>query len=76
MNAAVKPGGFLKVGLLTRDGKPVDGFTVNDAEKITDDATKISVKWSGGAGIQLPAGKHMRIQFQLKKADLYSFWFE
>ena len=76
VNAAVQPQGYLKIGVLTRDGKPVAEFTLNDCQPVRDDATKIPVTWSGGEDIQLPAGEHLRLQFQLQHADLYSFWVE
>ena len=66
----------------SRDGRhwyrvnPGQAFIALGAEDSWEPDFTISVKWSGGTGVQLPAGKHMRIQFQLKKADLYSSWFE
>ncbi len=76
VNVATEPGGYLEVGVRTRDGEPVSGFALKDANRITGDGTRILVTWSRGTDIPLPAGKHVRLQFRLKNADLYSFWIE
>ena len=76
LNAEVDNGGSIKVALLSSDGKSISGYTFEDAQPVTHDATKLPVTWSKKSAYKLPPGEHVRLRFQLQNAKLYSFWVE
>jgi hypothetical protein len=77
INAAAK-GGSLRVGLLTMDGKPVDGFGPDDCHPISADSTNQAVRWKSGDDLSAAkkASEHVRLVFQMRNASLYSFWLD
>ena len=76
INADVQPGGSIKVGLLTPDYKPVPKYSTGDCKVIKTGAVKMPVTWSGVSEFTLPEGEHVRLKFELDKAEIYAFWFE
>jgi hypothetical protein len=52
--------------------KPIAGFDYDDAPAFTGDSTAHEVKWQGGPADALK-GKVIRLEFQLRDADLYTF---
>lgn len=76
VNASVEQDGYLKVGLLSRDGEPLAGWGLGDAIAVSNDGTKIPMMWNRAQEIKLPPDGHVRLQFELKNAQLYSFWVE
>ena len=68
------PDGELRVEVLDRDDKPVEGFTLGDCRAVTTDSTIQQVLWEGGNDLSSVAGKPVRFRFHLRKGSLYSFW--
>jgi len=64
--------GYVKVVLLTPDGKEVPGFGEADAQKIAGDKISYNVTWKSGKKIS-DITTPVRIKFILRDADLYSF---
>ncbi|RZU53228.1 hypothetical protein EV385_5128 [Krasilnikovia cinnamomea] len=71
----VAPGeGELRAEVLTADGDPVPGYTLDDAEPVTADTLRTAVRWR--AGDHLPdTGRPIRLRFSLTGGDLYSYAF-
>lgn len=65
--------GYVKVVLVTPDGKEVPGFGEADALKITGDKINYRVTWKSGKQISSLANVPVRIKFILRDSDLYSF---
>lgn len=77
------PGGALLVNASASDGalsvrvsdelrRPIDGFDYPDCQVFRGDSTRHEVRWKDG-GLEKLAGRVIRIEFQLKDADLYTF---
>ena len=77
VNAEVAPGGHVKATVLDIDGRPVKGYGLAQCTPVRKDTVGGAITWSGAA--TLPAGsgtaieRHLRLQFEVRKAKLYSF---
>ncbi len=73
LNADAKDG---EVRVQLSSGKtPMRGYTFDDCRPIRSDGTAIAVQWAGGK--QIPETKQpLVIEFQVRKASLFSFGFE
>jgi hypothetical protein len=64
--------GELRVEVLTADGVPVPGYTLDDAAPISADTLGMPVRWA--ASDRLPnIGGPIRLRFSLSRGDLYSY---
>jgi hypothetical protein len=68
VNAAVH--GQLRVRLLDADGKAIPGFDAADCRPIQGDGVALPVEWKGS--LDAVKGKPVRIEFQMKDAQLYA----
>ena len=75
MNFATSAAGSLRVEIQDPDGKPIDGFALADCPPFFGDTIERVVTWKNGADVGSLAGKPIRLRFELKDADLYSFRF-
>ena len=76
LNAAVEPNGEIRVGLARRDGRPLEGFATGACHPVKGDGIDIPVSWEKGPDMGVWSNSEVRIQFELRKAKLYSFWIE
>ena len=77
VNADIAEGGRLAVGFRARDGESdMKGFSIDDCVPLTGNKIDIPVAWKHGADVSTLSGSLPRIEFQLRNAKLYSFWFE
>jgi len=76
VNADVAEGGWVKAAVLTRDSKPMAGYTLDDAVPLIKNTTKGQMTWKSKGKLAPPGDDHLRIVFQFKHAKLYSFWIE
>ena len=60
--------------MLSSANEPIKNYALNDTIPITKGAVEIPVTWKNARTFELPAGRHARLQFQLKSAKLYAFW--
>jgi len=68
------PDGELRVEILDKDEKPVEGFTLSECRPVSTDSTIQQVLWKSGADLSPVAGKPVRFRFHLRQGSLYSFW--
>ncbi|MAV34547.1 MAG: hypothetical protein CMJ59_03730 [Planctomycetaceae bacterium] len=72
--------GGIRVGMLDERGAPVQGFTIEECPWIYGDSLDRTVEWLAGDDITdhvgTYAGKAVRLVFELKDADLFSFQFQ
>ena len=54
----------------------MEQYTLTEAFPIETGGLAVPVKWKRASQFELPDGEHVRIQFQLTNAKLYSFWIE
>ena len=76
VNAEVADGGSVQAAFLTADGKPFGRFSLEQSVSVTRDVVRARLAWNTGDQVTRPPGEHLRLQFQLKNAKLYSFWIE
>ena len=63
--------GSLAVAVLAEDGTPLDGYSAADCMPLRANRMRHGVRWSGCD--RLPGGRPVRLQFNLRDTDLYSF---
>ena len=72
LNVSTAGGGSVRVELQYAAGRPIPGFTLEECHLIFGDSLDREARWRGDR--PLPAGP-LRLRFELKDADLYSFRF-
>jgi hypothetical protein len=73
VNTALFKGGSVCVAVCDEAGNPLKGF--EESQPITADTTNAVVRWKG-ATLKSLKGKVVRMKFVLRKANLFSYWFE
>jgi len=74
LNYDASKAGGVRVQLETSEGQSLDGYSLADCGPLRGDAVEQAVVWNGGAVEEL-AGKPLRIRFEARSADVYSFRF-
>jgi len=75
LNIATSAGGSACVEIQSADGKPLDGFRLDECYDIIGDTLDYTPRWHGGADVRRLAGKPVRLRIALADADVYSFRF-
>ena len=75
INFSTSAGGSLRVEVQDTQGKPIPGFMLDDCHLQYGDQLDRIVSWKSGTDVSQLAGKPVRLRFELKDADLYSFQF-
>jgi len=75
INYSARGAGSLRVAILDAAGKPLPGFSHADCPEINGDEITRVVRWKGGSDIRSLAGKPVRLRFEFRDVDLYSFRF-
>ena len=75
VNYATSAAGSIRVEIQDADGKPLDGFHLEDCPEIFGDSIERTVFWTAGSDLSKLAGRPVRLRMILKDADLYSFQF-
>lgn len=66
--------GALRVEMLDREGRTIQGFEGERCAPIAGNRTRHAVSWTGGASIARLANTTVRFKFVLDRAHLYAFW--
>jgi len=61
--------------LQSADGKPLEGFRLEDCYDIIGDTLDYTPRWHGGTDVRRLAGRPIRLRFALSDANLYGFQF-
>ena len=75
LNFSTSAAGSVRVEIQDAGGTAIEGFALADCPDVFGDAIERTVTWKGGADVSALAGRPVRLRFQLKDADLYSFRF-
>jgi hypothetical protein len=70
LNVAAKEG-EVRVQVVGKDGKPLPGMSYADCRPITGDYLAAPVRWK--KPLRAVAGQPVRLEFSLRKADLFAF---
>jgi hypothetical protein len=75
INFSTSAAGGIRVELQDAGGKPIPGFNLADCNLQFGDQLDRTVSWKAGTSVSPLAGQPVRLRFELKDADLYSFRF-
>jgi hypothetical protein len=76
LNVSTSAAGSVRVEIQSSDGQPLPGFALTDCEPLFGDALERPVVWKGNPDLRAVAGKTVRVRFELKDADLFSYRFQ
>ena len=65
----------LRVELLEPNHEPIKGFTVDEADSVTESGMAQVVSWGGNSDLSAFTGKAVKLRFYFKNCKLYSFQF-
>jgi hypothetical protein len=75
LNYSTSAVGSARVEIQDAAGVPVRGLAMADSAEIFGDETERPVAWKNGSDLSRLAGITIRLRFEMKDADLYSFCF-
>ncbi len=75
INFSTSAFGSIRVEIQDINGKPLPGFSLNDCVPVFGDTIDRTVFWKEGSEVNTIAGKEVRLKFEIKDGDLYSFYF-
>lgn len=75
INFATSAAGGIRVEIQDEHGRPLPGLALADCPELFGDELEHIVRWKDGADPNVLSGKAVRLRFELKDADLYSFRF-
>jgi len=75
LNSATSAAGSVRVELQGEDGVPLPGRSLDDCAEVFGDSLERVVPWRDGGDVGAQSGKPVRLRFELRDADLYSFRF-
>lgn len=76
LNGSTSAAGGIRVEIQDAEGRPIPGFALADSVEIVGDDLARSVAWKGGASVSRLAGQPVRLRFQMRDADLFSYRFK
>ena len=75
VNFTTRPGGSIRVELQNERGRPIESFSLDDSKPLQGDSLQQTVSWKGGQDVGQAPLKGLKVRFEIKNADLYSFRF-
>ncbi|MBG89180.1 MAG: hypothetical protein CMO80_20105 [Verrucomicrobiales bacterium] len=75
VNFATSAAGSLRCEIQDAAGKVIPGFSMKDCEAAVGDAIEYPIRWKGSAELKSLVGRPVRLQFELKDADLFALRF-
>ncbi len=75
LNLDTGAGGYAKVEILEESGKPIPGFTFQEADERNGNSVSMPVTWKGNPDIAALSGKAVRLHVRMRSARLYAFQF-
>ena len=75
INYVTRPGGHVRVGIEDADGQPLANFSAADCDPLKGDQIAKLVSWKSDGQGPFP-GRPVRVRFEVKDAEVYSFRFK
>ncbi len=69
-------GGWVRIGLTDEEGNPIEGYGLEDGDRISGDTLWDPVSWKGKTDLSAFEGKPIRLHFEMVRARIYAFRFE
>ncbi|HBL76694.1 MAG TPA: hypothetical protein DD458_15825 [Prolixibacteraceae bacterium] len=77
LNVNTSATGIVRVGIIDMNGNPVEGYRMEDCDRIhTANEINRVVSWGGNNDVSIFAGKAIRLRFEIRNADLFAFQFK
>lgn len=76
INAETSAIGGIRLEFLDEAGKPIPGFTLDEAVEFVGDQIDHPMAWKGQESLEPLAGRPVRLHILMNEADFYSFKFE
>ena len=76
LNVSTSAAGSVRVEIQDADGQLLPGFALAACQEVYGDDLERTVIWAGNPDLGAIAGKPVRLRFEVKDADLYSFRFQ
>lgn len=76
LNVRTEAGGSVRVGLEDEQGRPIEGFAIDDCPPIRADSIAHTVTWRRAKSLAHLKGRPVRLRFELSGADLFSLQFK
>ncbi len=76
LTAATSAAGLIQVEILSPDGTPTPGFTLDDCDIIYGDSLDRRVSWKGNTNLETLIGRPVVLRMVMREADVYSLVFE
>jgi len=76
LNYATSAAGSVRIEIQGLDGKPLPGYSLDDAPELYGDEIAEAYKWKSGDDVGSLAGKPVKLRFVVQDADVYSYKFE
>ena len=68
-------GGWVRIGLTDEGGTPLEGYGLEDCDRISGDTMSDAVSWRGKTDLSRFSGKPIRLHFEMVRARIYAFRF-
>ena len=75
INYSTSAAGSVGIEVQNADGQTIPGYALADCREIVGDEIERVVAWTGGTDVKPLSGQTVRLRFEMKDADLYSFRF-
>jgi len=76
LNYSTSAAGGIRVEIQDPDGKPLQGFALDDCPEIFGDEIERVVRWKDAPDLSKRSGTPVRLRFVLRDADLYAIRFQ
>jgi hypothetical protein len=76
LNFSTSAAGRVRVELQGLDGKALAGFALSDCAELFGDSVDRKVTWTSGSELVRLAGQPVRLRFEMRDADVFSFQFQ
>ena len=75
INFATSAAGNIRIEIQDTSGKPLEGFALGGSAELIGNMVDRVVRWKGLSDVGALAGRHVRLRFVMKDADLYAMQF-
>ena len=76
INFSTSAAGSIAIEIQGENGKPLPGYSLDDAQLMIGNEISREVYWKGGKALKALEGKVIRLRFVMKDAHLYSIKFD
>jgi hypothetical protein len=76
LNVSTSAAGSVRIEIQNSEGQALPGFALDDCHEVYGDDLERIVAWKGNPDLGALAGRSVRLRFELRDADLYSFRFQ